>query len=411
MQLLAAVAGGNSLVLMLGLVSGIVGARALGPVSRGQYVATYSVASIASVAFSLGIVQALVTYRGPDRGIGKPLKLQAALSLFGGASALALLVGLGVHPWLTWFGVGGGAAVTTGSLLTSLSAGLAQRRGDMARGYQWVRLVPQSALVLALLVLWAYGTTDPNIWLVATGLALLAPALVQFLRALKPYAGGSWLPSRELARQAFATVPMMLGILLVNRLDALIVSVAYQPEQAAYYAVALAALAACSALGTALGMIAFSQLRQLEEVQAKAALIRATLVKTILTSALTALPILVFAPSLIRTLLGASFLGAVGPTRVLVVASVAYSVDYLLLHALLILGGHRVGTVVQTLVAACMAVLLVLVAPDERLLPVAWIVLAMHTALGCLLYLVVTRQLRVSHSAIAAAVPDHGGSS
>ena len=102
-------------------------------------------------------------------------------------------------------GLFGGAALTAGMLISSNSAGLAQRHGRMTGDFQRVRLIPQVIGVLAIIWLWRAGIRETNTWLLALGFAALLPSCIMMLSLL----GGpqalrmthSWMPPRMLVRQ------------------------------------------------------------------------------------------------------------------------------------------------------------------------------------------------------------------
>jgi hypothetical protein len=89
---LLAIASGNVAGLGLGLVSWIVAARALGPVRRGELVAAQTWAGTAAVLLTMGVTQALVTYRGSDADLSVPVLAQTGFSLLVGGWVGAMVI-------------------------------------------------------------------------------------------------------------------------------------------------------------------------------------------------------------------------------------------------------------------------------------------------------------------------------
>jgi len=157
-----AVGGGNVAGLLMGLVSGAIASRVLGPALRGELVVVQTWAGTVAVVLTLGVTQAVVTYPGSDNDLPRPLLLQSGVALTFGFGLFVVLALSGTQTWMNSAGIFGGAALTAGMLMSSNSAGLAQRHGRMTGAFQRVRLIPQVIGLLAVIWLWRAGIRETN---------------------------------------------------------------------------------------------------------------------------------------------------------------------------------------------------------------------------------------------------------
>jgi O-antigen/teichoic acid export membrane protein len=149
-----------------------------------------------------------------------------------------------------------------------------------------------------------------------------------------------------------------LGAQVVYRLDAVLVALFLSAEKVGLYSVALASAGVVFGAGTSVGMIFFSRF----DVDAPAAtrlreLRRGVRQATLLSSAVVA-PMFVFMPQLVRILYGAPYADSVLASRILVLASIALCVDYLLMHAAIKMGEARAVQRVQLGVCLLSVILL-----------------------------------------------------
>ncbi len=340
-----AVAAGNASGMLIGMASGIVTARLLGPNDRGAFVATQTMAGVAAVVLTLGVTQAVVTDRGSDGDLVGPLLAQVTAVALAGCALFGALAATRVQPWLDAPAVIGAAAATAGGVASSLASGMAQRRSRMTGEFQAVRLIPMLGSLLLLVTAWLAGTRDVGVWILASGAGVALPAvgvLVRTLGGLNALHGlRSTVPARSLVLGAAIAFPTAVGAQIIYRLDSVVVAMTLPTASIAFYGVAATASLTCTALGQAVGMVAFSRLRQATSLEHQRFLIRRGVMWALTVATALALPITLLAPNLITLCYGREFLPAVAPTRVLVLAAIPLSVDYLLIHALLILAGQR----------------------------------------------------------------------
>jgi O-antigen/teichoic acid export membrane protein len=400
-----AVGGGNVAGLMLGLVSGAIASRVLGPTLRGELVIVQTWAGTAGVLLTLGVTQAVVIYTGSDSDLPRPLLLQAVVALALGFGLFLVLAWSGTQPWLSSIGILGGAALTAGMLMSSNAAGLAQRQGLMRREFQYVRLIPQVIGVLAIIWLWQAGNRDTNIWLLALGLAVLVPSSFMMISLLGGWhalkMAHNWTPPQRLVRQAGSAFLLVVGSSVIYRIDGLFVAVWMPSEKVALYAVAVAAAGVSTVIGQAVGMLVFSQLRgEAEGKHQRTVICRGTASALAATSAV-AIPLIAIAPRAIQFVYGLGFVPAAGATRVLVLASIPLAADYLLVHALLSMGAGRRAFRIQVLAGLFTAVLLAAAIPTGRLVLVASVSVGVYSVSAILLFVAAMRVTSEPHKRLA----------
>jgi O-antigen/teichoic acid export membrane protein len=393
---LLAIGGGNIAALLFGLVSGVIAARALGPAVRGEYVASQTLAGTAAVLLTLGVTQAVVTYRGADTRLVGPLVAQAVLSTLVGCCLFVALAVTGTQSWLSTGGIAGGVALTVGGVLGANSAGLVQRRGHMTGEFQRVRLIPQFVGLIVVILLWGLKIHSSNVWLLTVGLAILLPsAAIMFglLGGRRGFEAAPMIrPPRELVLGALGAFASVVGSQVIYRLDSLLVALWMPTSKVAFYAVATSAGVACATVGQAVGMLTFSRLRTIGDPRIQRAVIqRSTLLALVVTGAV-ALPVAFAAPLLVQTVYGSAFTPAIDTTRVLTLAAIPLSADYLLIHALLSMRAARSVFRVQRFAGALTLVFLFLAIPTGRLVLVALVSLGIYSASALLLFLAMMRR-------------------
>ncbi len=383
-------------MLVLGLVSGVIASRVLGPGLRGELVAGQTWAGTFAMLLTLGVGQAVVNYRGEDRELTGPLLLQAAGTLVFGVVLFIVLSASGQQGWLTAGGIVGGAALMTGTVVSSASAGYAQRLGRMTGTFQSVRLLPQALGVLAIVLVWQSGSRDPNYWLLAVGLAvcvssaLLMVSLLGGRQAMRRM--GRLRPSAELVRAAGSAFVLVIGTQLIYRLDSLLVAVYLPSYKVGLYAVAVSAAGACAAVGQTVGMLTFSRMRGIDDPSARRTIINRSVVQSVAVTAAVAVPLALLAPWAIRVVYGEAFVSASGATRLLVLAAIPLAADYLLVHALLSMSASRGAFRVQLLAAVVTIGLLAAAISNGSLTVIASVSAAVYTLSATLLYITAMRR-------------------
>ncbi|MBX6389558.1 MAG: lipopolysaccharide biosynthesis protein [Frankia sp.] len=410
---MAAVIGGNAGTMVVGLGTGILAARALGPDGRGQFLATQTWGGLLGVLCTLGVTQAMVVDRGEDRALFGPVLAQIVLA---GAVAGLLFTAIaeaGVQPWLAVLGVVGAACHTAGTVAASNATALAQRRGRMVGEFQAVRLLPGLACLATFAALAVTGTDDVALWLVTLGLTSLVPAALYLWRGL----AGRWrppgpravrlLPERGFARRALGAYGSVVTVQVLYRLDTVLVAAVLAPAQVAFYGVALALANTCVALTQASGMLTFSQLRAVAGTpRRRAQLVRRSVSRCLVLSVAIVVPMAVAAPLAIRLAYGDEYLPAEQAARVLLLAAIPQSLDFLLTHVLLSIANARALLRVQIPMAVLTAVLLATAVSLTDSLPViAAVSVLTYTVSAVALHRTAMRQLGTPPPPTPTAAP------
>lgn len=380
---------GNGLLLLANLLTGVIASRALGPSLRGEFAATITWCTAISVVLTLGVTQAVVVHKATVEWLRPWILAQVA---FGAVMGLLMCIVLrlsGAQDWLGVKGAVGGGLFAAGAVASSLSSGWLQRHGRMGRDFQLSRLAPQAFLVASMLGLWVAGARQSGTWILVVGAFSGACAILILLAnlhktdsatQLAPFAGGEDEASdrRAFLRLAAGSLIVAVGAQVIYRLDAVVVAVVMEPRQVGLYAVALGAGGVAYSLGTAAGMLMFADLRLAKTRVEQRKLILHAVRTAALISGLICVPAVIFASPLVEIIYGTSFKPAVAATRILLCASVALAVDYVLVHAVLALNAKRFLVAVQTLAGSLTLALLLFATQSDDIALVAWVSMAVY---------------------------------
>lgn len=350
------VLAGNVTLLGLTFCTGIISARYLGPLGRGEVSGAQSVMVMLAAVLTLGVPQAIVPWRGPVA----PLRLALMLQVVGGG---LVALGVGTALWrldmldgLGPVGCVGAALLVAGGIASPIGAGLAQRSGHMAWTYQWIRLGPLVLLLALMAALIGRGDRNAEHWILALGVSsavVAIPGLLWCFRlATEPQAepSGTY-PIREVPsaflRSAGSAWVVSLGAQVVYRIDAVAVALFLPAQRVGLYSVALAAAGVAFGVGTAVGMTFFSRFNVDAPASIQIQELRRGVRHTVVLTSAVVLPTFVFMPQLVHVLYGASYADSVGAARLLVLASIPLCVDYLLIHAAVKMGEARAVQQVQ----------------------------------------------------------------
>lgn len=408
-----AITVGNGIALATGMLTGVVGARVLGPGLRGEFLATQTFATLAAVLLTLGVTQAVVTCRCDDAELARPLLAQTGGALAAGAILFFGLRASGTQSWLTGWGIVGASAATAGGVAVSLSSGMAQRRARMTVEFQLVRILPPLAGGVGLVAAWWLAAADLDTWLLLSGLGIFAAGLAGLVHTIGGRAGlvaarRSRFPA-GLARDARAALATVVGAQIVYRLDSVVVAVVLAPTRVAYYGVAVTVSQCCATLGQSAGMLAFSRLRQVTDARARGVLVRRSVAGALGVTTAVSVPMLLITPELIRWVYGPGFLPAAAPTRVLTVAAIPLSVDYLLIHILLGIRAERAVYQTQAVVGAITVLALCAAAATHDLVLVAVVSVVTYTLSASLLLTAARRRTTATVTVLAGGtVPAEG---
>jgi O-antigen/teichoic acid export membrane protein len=316
-------------------LTGILLARSLGPVGRGELAAVLLWPSLLAAVGSLGVAEA-VTYETAT-----------------GSSPVRAVVGSGL------------AVATLQSLVL---VGIGAVVASMVHGGHDARIVRSTYLFLAyiplnLVSIYAMGVLNGLqqffayhvlrlvvIALVASGLLLLATnraltlraAIVTYLIANAVTAAAAILALRRQGALSLTysheTVRRLLGFglrshttnvasLLNEQLDQLVISIFLAPAKLGLYVIAVTLTSATTIIGSATSMVVLPVVASLRDPAERVAAATRYVGWVLVGAACAALPMVAFTPLLIRVLFGEEFLGAAGVARVLLLAAILLSTN------------------------------------------------------------------------------------
>jgi O-antigen/teichoic acid export membrane protein len=328
--------GTSAAIQGLNALTGILLARSLGPVGRGELAAILLWPSILAAVGSLGMAEA-VTYETATGS--SPVRAVVGTALAVAAVQSLVLIGIGaVVASMVHRGHGAETAHSTYLFLAYIPLNLltVYAMGIM-NGLQ--HFLAYHALRLTVIALTAVGL----FLLLATNPTLtVRAAIVAYLVANALTAAAALLVLRRQGVLSLAyrheTVRRLLGFglrshttnvasMLNERLDQLVISVLLAPAKLGLYVIAVTLTAATTIVGHATGMVVLPVVASLRDPAERVAAATRYIGWVLVGATCVAVPMVAFTPLLIRVLFGEQFLGAAPVARVLLVASVFLSTN------------------------------------------------------------------------------------
>ena len=361
----------NILILGLGVGTGVITARVLGPSGRGEQAAIIMVPQFLAYALTLGLPEALVynLKRYPDR---TSQLFSAALLLATFMGAVATLVGVLLVPhWLTEYSP---AVIRFAQLstliapvsLTALILTSALQAREAFALYNAARYLPPLLTLLALIVLALLHRLTPF----SAALSYLLPAvpvLLWMLSRLWKLYRPRWYrlrsASKSLTSYGLRSYGVDLAGTLTYYLDRVLLVGLVAPATLGLYVVALSLARMLNVFHAAVVSVLFTKTsgRPVEEVVALTGL--AARASTTLTL-LAAMGLTVLGPRVLSLVYGQDYLGAVTVFRLLVLEVVLSGMAWVLAQAFMALGRPGLVTLLQGVgLSISVPLLLVLVPP------------------------------------------------
>jgi len=349
----------NIVIAALGIVTGLLSARLLGPQGRGELAAIQLWPMFIVALGMLGMPEAVVYFasRSPERA-GRYLTTSVVLII--GASLFSLGIGWWLMPWLLQAQSDDIVQAARVFLLVMLIVyGLAGmphqvlRAVGARRAWNAFRILPSAGWLVGLLAAFAWFSSANSILLsrfyLLAHLALLLPVIPIVLRYVAP----PFRVTRQFARPlASYGIPSMLNVLpqMLNlRLDQLLIATFLSPKSLGLYIVAVAWSGAATPILNAVGPVLFPRVSKIadpiEQFKLLGRVIRLTALSVLALVAILFLLTPVFVP----LLFGAAFREAVLPALILVVASGFSSLNSMLGDGLRGLGRPRDVLAAETL--------------------------------------------------------------
>jgi O-antigen/teichoic acid export membrane protein len=403
----------------LNAVTGVLLARFLGPAGRGELAAILLWPSMLAAAGSLGVSEA-VTYETASGS-------SPARNVVGSSLAIAAVQSL--------------ALVLAGSVVIALV-----HRGDDPRvvrlSYLYLAFIPLNLLALYaaaalnglrqflafhVLRLMVIGLTAVGVVAVAAGRALtVETAVVIYLVANALTAAAILLAlARHGALSATAnraTVRRLLGFGLRShtaslaamgneRLDQLAISIFLAPAKLGLYVIAVTMTSATTIIGQASASVVVPVVAALQDPPARVAAATRYISRVLVGAIAVAVPMLVWTPALIRLLFGEEFLGTVPVTRVLLVATIFFSVNRVVAAVLNAVGRPLDAGLAESMSLAVTVAGLVLLLPRLGLLGAGLTSLAAYCSTTVWMTSKAARALEVPPRALLLSAVWRGGPS
>ncbi len=315
---------GQALLLGMGVVTGILAARMLGPAGRGELAAVVIWPTSIVTLISLGINQA-IAYNVGGRFFTVDEVGTGALAIGIAQGVLAVLIGLLVvphalakySPEVQRLGIIF-VFLTPVLILSGYSGNLFQGRQDL-HSFNLIRVAPSVTYFFGLVALYLLHLTSVKrvvyAQLAGFGVALVFGLLLAF-RYLRPRFHWNLTAVSRMLHYGWRTQVSNLANQFNQRVDQLILSLFVPPAQLGLYAVAVTLSNAVTVFPQAAGIVTFS--RGSSQQHKDARLTIGTSFRASLAWLLVACALLYFlAPILIHTVFGAKFDGSIIACRIL----------------------------------------------------------------------------------------------
>lgn len=351
----------NVAIAVLGLVTGSLLARTLGPQGRGELAAIQTWAGFLGLLAALGLPDAVVYFSGRDRK-GSATYLTSAVALMVLAAVPLAAAGVLLMPALLSAQSPEVVAIarrylpiylllmaTQGMLLHPLRG-----RGDFVV-WNALRPLPALAWLVVIVIVFVAGVASPAGFAAGHLVALAAAGLLTFVavrrRVPGPYAMRSshWPPMlRYGVPSALSALPQTLNL----RLDQMLMAALLSPALLGYYVVAVAWSSAATPLLQSIGAVLFPRVASEENKTDQVALLGRGTRTTVLLALLLNGALLLITPLAVILIFGRTFAPAVPAALLLVVAAGFVSLNHALEeglrglgHTQAVLWGESVGLV------------------------------------------------------------------
>ncbi|MGB6687381.1 MAG: oligosaccharide flippase family protein [Terracidiphilus sp.] len=361
---------GQGAVLGLGILTGILSARMLGPAERGEYVAVCIWPTWIATVLYFGINQAVVFSIG-RRAFTISEMATAATAIGLVQSALSILIGLLlVRYTLAKYSVEAKhlgmvfVFLTPALILSAYTSNFFQGTQDLLR-FNIIRVVAPFTYFLGLAGLYFSHRSSLSgvIYSQLAGYALaLALGSVLVWSLLKPHWQWNRLAIPRLVNYGYRIQATNLASLFNQRIDQLILSLIIPPRQLGFYAVAVTLSTAVTVFSVAAGVVTFSHGSSQQSEDAKATIgrsFRASLIWLLLACS----ALYIFAPFLIRLLLGPAFEGSIIACRILLPGAVMIGMNQVLYNGSSALGRPGLPSFAEGVSVAVTAIGLYLLVP------------------------------------------------
>jgi len=361
---------GQGLTLGLGIMTGVLSARLLGPAGRGEYAAIIIWPMGITTLCSLGVNQAISFHVG--RRAYTVSEVATAASTVGLVQgALCILIGLLVVPFalakysqeVRHLGIVF-VLLTPALMFSGYPANLFQGLQDLLR-FNLIRVAPPALFLTGLVGL--YVTHRASLGAVigsqlASYVLTLAFGLVLVWKILKPQLRWNGAAIPRLIHYGARSQATNLANYFNQRIDQLVLSLFVQPQQLGYYAVAVTLSMAVTLFPQAVGIVTFSRGSSQHRDDARATIgasFRASLLWLLVCCTL----LYLLSPFLIRLVFGAAFEGSILACRILLPGVLMIGLNQVLYNGASALGRPGLPSIAEGISMVVTAVGLYLLVP------------------------------------------------
>lgn len=387
----------NVLVLVLGLATSIITARALGAEGRGAYALAITISALAGIVVGFGLQQAtgyFVAQRPEIVGaaIGLSVWLGVGIGTTTAASGivLVLLLERGAASQPLVFGLASIPLSLVAGNLVGVLQGMRQ-----GRAFNALRVSVPAVFALSLLV--AIGVSDGLSASVAVAMQLVAVSVsaVLALALVRPYHADLKLPGRDFVREVLRYgVVVNVGALsyAANRqLSLLVIAAAGSLTDAGLYSVALGYATPVTVVASAIALHTLPDIAAAQGCEVRRLIARRRLQATAASTFPLVLAGVVAAPILVPIAFGTEFVPAVGAAQVLVLAFGLLGVGHVLSEICRGLGRPGLPAASEGIGAVVTVVLLGMIVSQHGALGAAWVIVAAY-GLVCVILALGTRR-------------------
>ena len=361
---------GQGFILGLGTLTGILSARMLGPVGRGEYAAVVIWPTGIATLLSLGINQAIAFNVGRKAfTISEVTTATAIIGLF--QSALSVAIGMLIVPWalakyspaVRHLGIVF-VLFTPALILSGYAANLFQGRQDLQR-FNLIRVAAPFIYFAGLVGLYFAHKANLNsvtFFQLAGYVAALMLGTVMASYILRPKVEWNSSAIPRLLSFGYRSQATNLTSYFNQRIDQLVLSLFVPPRQLGFYAVAVTLTMAVTAFSQAVGIVTFAKGSSQQSEDAKSTIgvsFRASLLWLLVCCSV----LYLLAPFLIRLVFSAAFDGSIVACRILLPGTVMLGLNQVLYNGASALGRPGLPSYAEGISVAITAIGLYLLVP------------------------------------------------
>jgi O-antigen/teichoic acid export membrane protein len=378
----------SAVVTQVGLaVSGIIAARSLGPVDRGQLALVTLLPLILTQLGSLGLPLSVTYVVARGGSLPSPVSRFAWRTCVTQSILVVVVCGAVMFPLIwdrgsdTRVAAAAALAVVPVQLIAAYALAVLQGARRVIAFYTLTAMITAGWVIglVAFLVIGDLTLVTASLTYTASVIVTAVAAVLVMRRAVKPQAPapGEWIPTRRWmlsfgARGLLGWSP----IVSAYRLDQAIVGLFLAPAALGRYVVAVSFTNLPRFISTSIGAMAYPTVASRHDPGAIRSAIVRYLTASLAACAVIVVPCFVFASPLVTTLFGDSFASAASVLRILLISSVLVAAQRVLIDCARGLNRPTIGSVSEVALLATLIPLAALLVPLAGVKGMAWAVVA-----------------------------------